>query len=148
MDVKRPFWMHQLVEYILGIALISQGVQSPKPLIPSVFGLLIMINASAVAGPLSAFRAIPRAVHRIADFVVAAAMVVGAVLLNSQLEGATQLMLVGIGVVMGFIAWRTNYTEKPKRAPTAPNGRSDEIGRVAGRVAAGGVKLYRSRKRS
>ena len=140
--------MHQLVEYILGIALISQGVQSPKPLIPSVFGLLIMINASAVAGPLSAFRAIPRRVHRVTDFVLAAAMVVGAVVLNSQLESGTQLMLVGIGLAMGFIAWRTNYTERPKRAPITPDGRSDEIGRIAGRVAAGGVKLYRRRKGS
>ena len=146
--MKRPFWMHQLVEYILGIALISQGVQSPKPLIPSVFGLLIMINASAVAGPLSAFRAIPRRVHRVTDFVLAAAMVVGAVVLNSQLESGTQLMLVGIGLAMGFIAWRTNYTERPKRAPITPDGRSDEIGRIAGRVAAGGVKLYRRRKGS
>ncbi len=146
--MKRPFWMHQLVEYILGIALISQGVQSPKPLVPSLFGLAIMINASAVAGPLSAFRAIPRPVHRIADFVLAAAMVVGAVILHSHIDGASQFMVIGVGLVMGFIAWRTNYAEKPKRAPIASDGRSDEIGRIAGRVAAGGVKLYRRRKGS
>ncbi len=146
--MKRPFWMHQLVEYILGIALISQGVQSTKPLIPSLFGLLVMINASAVAGPLSAFRSIPRRVHRVTDFALAAAMVVAAVVFNSQLESATQLTLVGVGGVMGFVAWRTNYAERPKKAPIAADGRSDEIGRMAGRVAAGGVKLYRRRKGS
>ncbi len=138
--------MHQLVEYILGIALISQGVQSPRPLVPSLFGLAIMINASAVAGPLSAFRAIPRRVHRIADFVLAAAMVVGAVVLRRHIDGSSQFVVIGVGLVMGFIAWRTNYAEKPKRVPVAADGRSDEIGRMAGRVAAGGVKLYRRRK--
>jgi hypothetical protein len=30
---KRPFWMHQLVEYVLGIVLIAQGLQSPTPAI-------------------------------------------------------------------------------------------------------------------
>lgn len=139
--------MHQLVEYILGIALISQGVQSTRPLIPSVFGLLVMINASAVAGPLSAFRVIPRPLHRLADFAIAGAMLVSAVAFNSSLESATQLTLVGVGAVMAFVAWRTNYAERVRRpAPAASQGRSDEIGRMAGRAAAGGVRLYRRRK--
>jgi hypothetical protein len=138
--------MHQLVEYILGIALISQGVQSAKPLIPSVCGLLVMVNASAVAGPLSAFRLFSRSVHRIADFGLAAVMVAAAILLRDQLESATQLMLVGIGVMIAFIAWRTNFAERAKGPAVATDGRSDEIGRMAGRVAAGGIRLYRRRK--
>ena len=28
---KRPFWMHQLVEYILGGAMVATGLQSPSP---------------------------------------------------------------------------------------------------------------------
>ena len=26
----RPFWIHQLVEYLIGVALVAQGLQSPN----------------------------------------------------------------------------------------------------------------------
>lgn len=138
--------MHQIVEYVLGLGLILMGVQSPEPLVPSLFGLLVLVNAAAVAGPLSAFRLIPRRVHRVADFVVAALMIVGGLLLGGRMESASQVAVIGIGVIVGFVAWRTNFDERPKRAP-APGGRSDSIGRSAGRMAATGVNLYRRRSR-
>ena len=38
---KRPFWMHQLVEYILGVALVASGTQSPEPLVPLLFSEIL-----------------------------------------------------------------------------------------------------------
>jgi hypothetical protein len=34
----RPFWIHQLAEYMIGIALVSQGLQDTEPLLPSLAG--------------------------------------------------------------------------------------------------------------
>ena len=46
----RPFWIHQLVEYIIGLALIGQGMQDPQPLVPTAAGVLVLVNAAAVRG--------------------------------------------------------------------------------------------------
>ena len=54
--VRRPFWMHQIVEYILGFALIMTSIQQPEPRIPALMGLLILLNAAIVAGPAGAFK--------------------------------------------------------------------------------------------
>ena len=48
--MRRPFWMHQLVEYILGFALIMTSIQQPEPRIPALMGLVILLNAAIVAG--------------------------------------------------------------------------------------------------
>ena len=52
----RPFWIHQAAEYLIGIALVAQGLQSPKPLVPCVVGALVILNAAVSIGPLGAFR--------------------------------------------------------------------------------------------
>jgi len=36
---RRPFWIHQIVEYMIGIALIAAAIQQPKPAVPAVMGL-------------------------------------------------------------------------------------------------------------
>ena len=30
----RPFWVHQLAEYLIGIALVAQGMQDISPVVP------------------------------------------------------------------------------------------------------------------
>ena len=67
---KRPFWMHQIVEYILGGALVASGMQSVTPLVPAVLGGLIMLNAALTKSAIGAFRAYGRNVHRIIDIVI------------------------------------------------------------------------------
>ena len=56
MPTKRPFWMHQIVEYILGGALVASGLQSPTPAVPSVLGGIVMLHAAITMGPVGAFR--------------------------------------------------------------------------------------------
>lgn len=162
--MNRPFWMHQVIEYVLGIGLVSLGIQSTSPAVPALFGVLVVINASAVAGPLSAFRAVPRRLHRVADFALAAAMIASVVVFRRSMESSTQLAVAGVGALMAFVSWRTNFAEKPKGSAsratraaargsgsetaeaTNDGGRSDEIGRKVGRAAAVGVRMYRNRR--
>ena len=68
--VQRPFWMHQIVEYVLGVALIMTAVQQPEPAIPAMMGLLVLLNAAVAVGPAGAFRLVPRRLHKQLDLVV------------------------------------------------------------------------------
>ena len=45
---KRPFWLHQLAEYIVGGALLATGLQSSEPIVPVIVGLLIIVNTAVV----------------------------------------------------------------------------------------------------
>ncbi len=135
--------MHQIVEYILGGILIAQGLQSPQPLLPSVAGGLIVVNASIVKGaPMSAFRLVGRQLHRVLDLVVIGAIVLGAAQPFVDVDPGARVVMAGIAAVLAFVWWQTNFAEKAKktRAPiTAEHGRSDEVGRLAGRAVANGV---------
>ena len=147
---RRPFWMHQVAEYVLGAVLIAQGLQIPTPLMPSVAGGLIMANAAIARGPLAAFRGVSRSVHRVLDVVVVLAVVALAVQPWVSVEGTTRLIMVVMAGLMGFIGWQTNYAEKVKtpRGPvTAADGRGAEIGRMAGRLLGDGVNAARRLKK-
>ena len=65
--VKRPFWMHQLAEYVLGAALLGYGARCPTPAVPSILGAIVVLHAASTRGPLAAFRGIPRRLHRVVD---------------------------------------------------------------------------------
>ena len=66
---KRPFWMHQLVEYILGWGVVASGLQSPDaPRCRRVLGGFIMLNApGGHEGPRVGVPASARSVHRTRD---------------------------------------------------------------------------------
>ena len=137
--------MHQLVEYVLGGVLIAQGLQSPQPVLPSIAGGLIVLNTTVVQGAtLSAFRLVGRQTHRVLDVVVIAAIVVAAVQPFVDVDPGARIVMGGIAAVLVFVWMQTTFTMKTKktRAPiTAENGRSDEVGRLAGRAVANGVNF-------
>ncbi len=170
-DGKRPFWMHQLVEYILGGALVAAGLQSHTPLVPAVMGGVIMVHAAITRGALSAFRVIDRKVHRAIDpFIIGTTLVAG---LQPWISVAnpTRLTIVAIAAVHFVVFVGSSFherTKQPKRAvqpkpavqpkhavpvkpavqpasgAAAPSGdRSTEIGRTAGRVVGSGVNVVR-----
>ena len=147
---KRPFWMHQVAEYLLGAVLVAQGLQSPTPLMPSLAGGLIMANAAIVRGPLAAFRVVGRSLHRMLDLVVVLAVIALAVQPWLSIEATTRVVMGVIAGVMGFIGWQTNYAErvrKPRAEITAEGGRGVEIGRLAGRLVGDGVNAARRLKK-
>ena len=141
---KRPFWMHQVVEYILGVALIATGLQSPTPIVPGVLGLLIILNAAITKGPVGAFRVLSKKVHRVLDVGLIALTFVAAFQPWLDTDSGVRLIVVFIGVVHAFVWWQSNFAEKVK-GPKASGegGRSTEIGRFAGRLVGNGVNAVR-----
>jgi hypothetical protein len=141
---KRPFWMHQVVEYILGGAMVATGLQSLTPLVPTLVGGLIMLHAAITVGPLGAFRVINRGVHRVIDVVVIGVEVVAGVQPWIDLDDGTRIIVVGIAAVHLFVWWNTNFALRVKKTGvSAEGGRSTEIGRIAGRLVGNGVNAVR-----
>lgn len=139
--------MHQLVEYILGGALVAVGLQSPTPVVPSVLGGIVMLNAAITVGPVGAFRLIRRRLHRLIDVVVIAAELTAGVQPWINLESGTRVIVVGIALVHVFVWWQTNYAERAKLLSVSPEGgRSTEVGRIAGRLVGNGVNAVRRQR--
>lgn len=163
--MQRPFWAHQLVEYLVGIALISVAVQQPQPALPAILGVVVLLNAAIAKGAAGAFRLVGRRAHRVMDLVVIAALVIGAVQPWVSLDNVGRLALGGVAVVLLFVWFHTDFSERaPKRstnqkasadAPSSTTGiprgtstTSEEVGRVAGRVVGGGVNSVKRWKAS
>ncbi len=152
---KRPFWAHQLVEYILGAALVASGLQSPQPLVPAVVGGFILIYAAATRGALAGFLLIDRRVHRVADPVLIVVQIGAALQQWVSVDNGTRIIMFGIAFVHLVVWLGSSFTIKEKRqpqpkvaaAPGHPAGdRSTELGRTAGRWAAKGVLAVRTAK--
>lgn len=106
-----------MAEYVLGLLLVAQGLQSPAPLAPSLAGGLVVMNAAIVRGaPLSAFRLVSRTLHRVLDVVVLAVIVLLIVQPWIEVIPADRLIMAGIVVVMGFVWLNSNFAEKVPRA--------------------------------
>lgn len=155
---KRPFWMHQLVEYILGGALVASGLQSPYPVMPTVLGGVIMLHAAMTKGALAAFDVIPRRVHRFIDPGIILLVVVSAIRPWAEIDDGTRVIILGIAAVHSVVWISSSFAEKPKkqkRGPSAsaascvpddPNDRSVVVGQKAGRMAASSVLFARRQK--
>ena len=163
--VQRPFWLHQIVEYILGIVLISQGLQLREPLVLTAAGIAILVNAAVVTGPLSAFRWTTRGVHKVCDLL----LIVGLVIVGLQplwnMDTTSRSILLAVAVVM-FMVWRfTDYRPPTQRAARRgqrknkdssrhresgliANSTPEQVGRAAGRAAGGIVRRWRQHSSS
>ena len=141
---KRPFWMHQLVEYILGGSMVAAGLQSPTPAVPAVIGVIVMLHAAVTVAPLGAFRVISRKLHRFVDIAVIGLEIGAGAQPWINLDSATRFLMIGIAVVHLFVWWNTNFAMRVKSpSVSADGGRSTEIGRIAGRLVGNGVNAVR-----
>jgi len=137
----RPFWMHQIVEYIIGAVLISTGFGSSTPAVPAVLGALVMLNAAVAIGPGGAFRLVPRRLHRVLDLVVIALIAVATFQPTISIQANTRILMGLLGFVLAFVWWNTDFAmkqeRKARRVKRAPPS-SEEVGKTAGRTAADG----------
>lgn len=141
---KRQFWLHQAAEYVIGLALIATGLQSPSPALPAIAGGVVMANVAIVHGPLSAFRIVNRRTHQVLDWVVIVGIAVS--LLLPLADVATRLLVVPFVLVLAVVARQTNYGPSVKaqvRQNLGSGDRSEEIGRWAGRWVGKGVQVVR-----
>ena len=135
----RPFWMHQVVEYIIGAVFVSAGFGSPTPVVPAVLGALVMLNAAIAIGPAAAFRLVPRRVHRILDLVVIGLVAVAVVQPWIDIDSNGRILIDLLGVVLAFVWWNTDFatkTERKQRRRQTPTPDAEQVGRSAGRSAA------------
>ena len=152
---KRPFWMHQLVEYILGGALVASGLQSRTPVVPAVLGGVIMLHSAITKGALAAFRVIDRKLHRSLDPVVIALCAFGALQPWISVDNGTRVIILGIAAVHLVVFFGSSFQERTKAAKQARQqsaaakgtDRSTDIGRTAGRVVGNGVNAVRKMRR-
>ena len=138
--------MHQIVEYLLGGALLAQGLQSPEPVAPALAGLLVLANAATVRGAaLSAFQVVSRRMHRVLDLVVIAAVAVLAVQSWIDVDDGLRLVMLGIAAVLGFVWWRSSFAERarPSVATGAVDDRGVRMGRAAGRFVGDGINAVK-----
>jgi hypothetical protein len=136
---QRPFWLHQFTEYLIGFALVAFGFQDTAPAMPAVAGVVVLVNAAMVRGPLGAFTLIGRKVHRVIDIAVMMTLVVFAVQPWVEVSALGRLVLLAIAVPMVFLWWYTDWEERPgrkqRRAERAGQS-SAVVGKSAGRAAA------------
>lgn len=153
-DNKLPFWIHQAVEYLVGLIVLFEAARvRGGAAIGLGVGLLMLLLASTGEGPLSAFRKVPRHVHRIGDIVLMVVAAAAAVVFRSRLGAAGTGLLSVVVVVLGALTWRTDYRPKQVRPPLRerlPKVDAERVGRGAGKVvgsaAVAGRSWWRSRK--
>lgn len=136
---QRPFWLHQLTEYVIGFALIVFGFQDTDPVVPAVAGIVVLVNAAIVRGPFGAFKFVGRRLHRSLDVVVMALLIGAAVQPWAQASELGRIVLIAIAIPMAFLWWYTDWAERAarsRRRVERGGERSEVIGRSAGRTAA------------
>ena len=142
----RPFWMHQVVEYVIGFVLISAAFQSPTPAVASTMGVLIMINAAIAVGPAGAFRIVPRRLHRWFDVALMALLVGVAIQPWLDIDTTSRVMIGAIAFVLFFVWFHTDFEDregrKARRAAQAKPS-SEQRGRQAGRMIGDSVNAVK-----
>lgn len=151
----RPFWMHQIVEYIIGASFVSTAIASSTPVIPVVIGGIILVNTAVAIGPAGAFRLVHRQVHRVIDVVIMVLIVVASVQPVVEVQNSTRVLMLALALVMAFVWWNSDFAVREERkqrrrsstaglsaarsAGQAAAARPDsqELGKAAGRSAAG-----------
>lgn len=149
MTGKLPYWMHQLVEYLLGMVLLFESARLDRPLWPAVGGVAVVLAAALGDAPLSAFRTVPRAVHRIVDLALGALLVAVGVLLGPG--GVASVLVVIVGAALLLLGWRTDFRPKGPKVPLRdrlPDSRTmgQLAGRGVGKAVVAGRRNWRSRK--
>jgi hypothetical protein len=150
---KLPFWIHQVVEYGIGALVAYQAIHSPRPVVPLLAGLVVVLLAATADGPAACFHAVSRPVHRILDVVVAGGLLVVAFVFADDMGGAGQILLVLGALALLALTLRSDYRPKAareRRTRVQPqemgSDRAEAFGRSAGRLVGRGVQEYRRRK--
>lgn len=146
-----PFWIAQIVEYALGVLALTQVTHAHHALAPLVSGLLVLAVAATADGPASAFHLVPRPAHRVVVVLTAAVVAVLAAARWSSTGAPSSVGLVVVAAALLLVAVRIDVRPPaPRRRSVAAADRPrspEEIGQLAGRVAAKGIKAWRGRRR-
>jgi len=134
----RPFWIHQLAEYLIGVALIAQGLQEKDPVVPAIAGVAVLLNAAIVRGPLGAFKWVGRRTHRWLDLVLIVSILFAALQPWMTVPPGGRLIMLVMLVPLGFLWFYTDWAERPDRKErrlARADVKGDAVGRSVGRFA-------------
>jgi uncharacterized membrane protein YhaH (DUF805 family) len=125
-----PFWIHQLVELLLGILLLVQGARTGEHTAVLVtLGVLLLLLALCSEGALAAWPWISRRMHRVLDFVAAAVLALVPLFLG--LDHLLPIVILEVAAAaMVWLALRTEWrpptrSRRWKRAATPPANRPE-----------------------
>jgi predicted lipid-binding transport protein (Tim44 family) len=113
---KLSFWLHQTIEYFLGVFIVTQAIQGPSAVLPVSAGVLVIVLAATADGPLAAFHLVPRRIHRWLDLAVAAVLLVGGLLLRDRMNTFGLVVVLGSAALLVLFMLRTDYSKKLTRA--------------------------------
>jgi len=125
-DVGRvPFWIHQLVELLLGLLLLVQGARTGQHTVVLVsLGGVLLLLCLCSDGALGAWSLIGRRLHRVLDLVVVAALALSPLVLG--LDHALPIVILeAAAAAMLWLAfrteWRSSATRKAARRASRPD---------------------------
>ena len=119
-----PFWIHQLVELLLGMLLLVQGARTGEhtAVLVTLGGLLLLL-ALCSEGALAAWPWIGRRLHRVLDLVAAAVLALSPLALG--LDHLLPIVILEVAAAaMVWLALRTEWRTPVKRSRTRARSRS------------------------
>ena len=131
----RPYWLHQVAEYIVGLVLllmITRAHGDAAPLL-AAGGALVLINVAISGPPAGCVRMVSRPVHRWTDLGVVVALVAIPIVFHERATSTVWLTMIGCAVVLLAIRLTTDYRvptprmrkTKAEAAPPAPTPKAD-----------------------
>lgn len=153
-STKLPFWIHQALEYLCGLLVVSQAIHASSVALPIIAGGALILLGATADGPLAAFRLVTRGAHRVLD-IVAIVLLAGVLAISGRDGDGAEVGLVVVAIVVLLaLLFRTNYAPKPVKtkrpaatAAAGDGGLSEDVGRKAGRAVAAGVKYVKAAKK-
>jgi hypothetical protein len=116
-----PFWIHQLVELLLGSLLLVQGARTGEhtAVLVTLGGLLLLL-ALCSDGAFGAWRWINRRVHRVLDLIAVAVLALSPLLLGLDHVLPIVILEVAAGAML-WLALRTEWRAPARRTRAAPS---------------------------
>lgn len=115
-----PFWVHQVVELLLGLLLLIQGARSEEHTLVLVgLGAGLLVLALCSDGVLGAWPWIGRRLHRVLDLVAALVLAVSPFLLGFD-DVFAVVIVEAAALAMAWLALRTQWRASAKRQAARP----------------------------
>ncbi len=122
MRLRLPVWIHQLVEYLLAVLIVTQSINAGKTAtFLAVTGGLLFLLAATTDASAGAVRWIPLQLHRLLDVAVIGALVAAPIVTGSTDPIAWALCLLAAAAV-AWLNWHTQWSRGSRRttASTTP----------------------------
>ncbi len=141
MRIRLPLWIHQLVEYLLAVLIVTQSINAGKAAtFMAVTGGLLFVLAATTDASMGAVRWIPPKLHRLLDVAVIGALVAAPIVSGSTEPIAWALCFLGAAAV-AWLNWHTQWSRGSRRtvaskAPAEPVAATESIPALPDRPSA------------